>query len=99
MIFQDRDGCRTPMQWLHSTKNAGFSTSDAPMLPLITDPVYGYEQVAVDLQQKTPNSLLNWMRRTIRKRKKFPVRVLFVSSGGVDGLPYRFLHAVFSKWS
>ncbi|HEY3066616.1 MAG TPA: maltose alpha-D-glucosyltransferase [Methylomirabilota bacterium] len=69
----DRNGVRTPMQW-SSDRNAGFSTADAARLylPVIADPVYGYQAVNVAAQQKTPSSLLNTMKRLIATRKKCP---------------------------
>jgi maltose alpha-D-glucosyltransferase/alpha-amylase len=70
----DRDGVRTPMQW-SADRNAGFSKADFAMLyfPLIMDPVYGYQAVNVEAQQRVSTSLLHWMRHTIALRKKHPV--------------------------
>ncbi len=70
----DRNGVRTPMQW-SSDRNAGFSRADpnALYLPLVLDPVYGYQAINVEAQQRTPSSLLNWMRRLIAIRKRYPV--------------------------
>jgi maltose alpha-D-glucosyltransferase / alpha-amylase len=70
----DRDGVRTPMQW-SGDRNAGFSRADtqALFLPLVQDPVYGYQAVNVEAQRRTPSSLLNWMRRLIAIRKRYPV--------------------------
>lgn len=70
----DRNGVRTPMQW-SGDRNAGFSKADPSRLylPVITDPVYGYEAVNVEAQIQTPHSLLHWMRRLIAIRKKHPV--------------------------
>jgi maltose alpha-D-glucosyltransferase/alpha-amylase len=67
----DRNGVRTPMQW-SSDRNAGFSTADPAQLylPVITDPVYGYQAVNVAAQQRTPSSLLNTMKRLIAVRKR-----------------------------
>jgi maltose alpha-D-glucosyltransferase / alpha-amylase len=67
----DRNGVRTPMQWT-GDRNAGFSRADPAMLyaPPIMDPVYGYQAVNVEAQQRNPSSLLNWMRRMIALRKK-----------------------------
>ena len=69
----DRNGVRTPMQW-SSDRNAGFSRADPARLysPVIMDPVYGYEGVNVEAQQRTPTSLLHWMQRMIRVRKQYP---------------------------
>jgi len=70
----DRNGVRTPMQW-NSDRNAGFSKADTAMLysPLVVDPVYGYQSVNVEAQLRTPSSLLNWNKRMIRIRKRYPV--------------------------
>jgi maltose alpha-D-glucosyltransferase/alpha-amylase len=67
----DRNGVRTPMQWT-GDRNAGFSRADPARLylPLILDPVYGYQAINVEAQQRTPSSLLNWMKHIIAVRKK-----------------------------
>lgn len=68
----DRNGVRTPMQWT-SDRNAGFSRADSARLydPVIADPVYGYQSVNVEAQERLPTSLLEWMRRLIRVRKRY----------------------------
>jgi maltose alpha-D-glucosyltransferase / alpha-amylase len=70
----DRNGVRTPMQW-SGDRNAGFSRADAARLynPVIMDPVYGFQAINVEAQQRDPSSLLNWMKRLIRLRKQYPV--------------------------
>ncbi len=70
----DRDGVRTPMQWT-ADRNAGFSQADFARLyfPLIMDPVYGYQAVNVEAQQRYSTSLLNWVREIIHLRKRHPV--------------------------
>jgi maltose alpha-D-glucosyltransferase/alpha-amylase len=70
----DRNGVRTPMQWT-GDRNAGFSRADYALLysPVIADPVYGYQAVNVEAQQRVPSSLLNWMKRLIRIRKRYQV--------------------------
>ena len=70
----DRNGVRTPMQW-SSDRNAGFSRADPARLfaPVIMDPVYGYESINVEAQERSPFSLLNWMKRMIALRKQHPV--------------------------
>jgi maltose alpha-D-glucosyltransferase/alpha-amylase len=70
----DRDGVRTPMQW-SPDRNAGFSTSDPARLylPVIMDPVYGFQALNVEAAQRTTNSFLSWTRRMIEVRKRHPV--------------------------
>jgi maltose alpha-D-glucosyltransferase/alpha-amylase len=74
IFLGDRDGVRTPMQW-SADRNAGFSKADFAMLyfPVIMDPVYGYQAVNVEAQQRHSTSLLHWMRHTIGMRKQHPV--------------------------
>ena len=47
----DRDAVRTPMQWTPD-RNAGFSRCDPGRiyLPVIMDPVYGYQAINVEAQ-------------------------------------------------
>jgi maltose alpha-D-glucosyltransferase / alpha-amylase len=70
----DRDGVRTPMHW-NSDRNAGFSRSDFAQLylPLLMDPVYGYERVNVEAEQRNQNSFLQWFRRLLAVRKQHMV--------------------------
>ncbi|HYT66954.1 MAG TPA: maltose alpha-D-glucosyltransferase [Vicinamibacterales bacterium] len=70
----DRNGVRTPMQWT-SDRNAGFSRTDPAQLyaPPIMDPVYGYQAINVEAQERSPFSLLNWMKRLIALRKQLKV--------------------------
>ena len=70
----DRNGVRTPMQWT-GDRNAGFSRADVHALyaPLVADPVYGYQAVNVEAQERIPGSMLNWMKRLIRVRRAHPV--------------------------
>lgn len=70
----DRDGVRTPMQW-SVDRNAGFSRTDFAQLyfPINMDPVYGYQAVNVEAQQRHSTSLLHWVRRAIALRKQYPV--------------------------
>jgi len=70
----DRNGVRTPMQWT-GDRNAGFSRADPARLfaPPIMDPVYGYQGLNVEAQERSPFSLLNWMKRMIGLRKQFHV--------------------------
>ncbi|WP_191243802.1 maltose alpha-D-glucosyltransferase [Amycolatopsis deserti] len=67
----DRDAVRTPMQWTPD-RNAGFSGCDPGRiyLPVIMDPVYGYQAINVEAQRDSASSLLNWTRRMIEVRKQ-----------------------------
>ncbi|MEU7751296.1 maltose alpha-D-glucosyltransferase [Micromonospora sp. NPDC049101] len=69
----DRDGVRTPMQWTPD-RNAGFSNCDPGRiyLPVIMDPIYGYQAVNVEVETNNPASLLNWTRRMIQVRRQHP---------------------------
>ncbi len=70
----DRDGVRTPMQWTPD-RNGGFSSCDPQRLylPPVMDPIYGYQSLNVEAQQRIPQSLLHWTRRMIEIRKRHPV--------------------------
>jgi maltose alpha-D-glucosyltransferase/alpha-amylase len=67
----DRDAVRTPMQWTPD-RNAGFSGCDPGRiyLPVIMDPIYGYQAINVEAQLNSSPSLLNWTRRMIEVRKQ-----------------------------
>jgi maltose alpha-D-glucosyltransferase / alpha-amylase len=67
----DRNGVRTPMQW-SPDRNAGFSRADPQRLylPPIMDPVYGYQAVNVEAQERDPGSLLNFTKRMLRIRSE-----------------------------
>ena len=70
----DRDGVRTPMQW-SPDRNAGFSTCDPARLylPVLMDPVYGYQALNVEAEMRQADSLLWWTKRMIDIRKRHPV--------------------------
>ncbi|WP_393916341.1 maltose alpha-D-glucosyltransferase [Halostreptopolyspora alba] len=70
----DRDAVRTPMQWT-SDRNAGFSRCDPARLylPIVLDPIYGYQALNVEAQRDNPGSILNWTRKMIHIRKRHPV--------------------------
>ncbi|HEY3872036.1 MAG TPA: maltose alpha-D-glucosyltransferase [Actinocrinis sp.] len=69
----DRDGVRTPMQWTPD-RNAGFSATDPGRLylPVIMDPVFGYQATNVEAQMTSTSSLLHWTKRMIEIRKQNP---------------------------
>jgi maltose alpha-D-glucosyltransferase/alpha-amylase len=70
----DRNGVRTPMQW-NSDRNAGFSKCDPARLylPVVMDPIYGYQAINVEAQLSDQSSLLHWTRNMIALRKLFQV--------------------------
>jgi maltose alpha-D-glucosyltransferase/alpha-amylase len=69
----DRDAVRTPMQW-SPDRNAGFSRCDPGRLylPVIADPVYGFQAVNVEAQLNNTSSLLHWTRRMLQVRREHP---------------------------
>ncbi|PWW03569.1 maltose alpha-D-glucosyltransferase/alpha-amylase [Hoeflea marina] len=70
IFLGDRDGVRTPMQW-SPDRNGGFSRADPASLtlPTIQDPLYGYEAVNVEAQERDRHSLLNWVKRMLAVRR------------------------------
>jgi maltose alpha-D-glucosyltransferase / alpha-amylase len=78
----DRHGVRTPMQW-SAEKNAGFSESEETYLPVIDDPVYGYQKVNVTAQEKEPGSLLWATRYLLAARRRHPA----LQHGRLEFLP------------
>ena len=93
IFLGDRDGVRTPMQWT-SDRNGGFSRADPQrlVLPPIQDPVYGFEAVNVEAQQRDPSSLLNWTRRLLATRRSTQVfgrgRITLMHPGNRKVLAY-----------
>ena len=93
----ERQCTRTPMQW-SVERQGGFTTSDRPFMPVISEGPYGYQHVCVAEQRRDPNSLLNWMERLIRMRKELPeigwgdFKVLRTSSAEVLALRYDWRH-------
>jgi len=71
IFLHDRDGVRTPMQWT-SDRNGGFSRADPAslILPLLQDPLYGFQAVNAEAQVRDPHSLLHWMRRILSVRSR-----------------------------
>jgi maltose alpha-D-glucosyltransferase/alpha-amylase len=70
----DRNGVRTPMQWT-GDRNAGFSRADPQRLfaPPVMDPLFGYQAINVEAQERAPSSLLHFMRRMLALRKQYKV--------------------------
>ena len=72
--LEDRDAVRTPMQW-SPDRNAGFSSADPGRLylPAVMDPIYGFQAVNVEAQQRSEGSLLHFTRRMLEIRRSHPV--------------------------
>ncbi len=62
-----RDGARTPIPWRSDAPGQGFTSGD-PWLPFGED----HHQLAVDVQQADPNSLLAFTRRVVALRRRVP---------------------------
>ena len=71
LSLPERDCARTPMQW-STEPHGGFTKSSTPVMPVISDGPYGFDQVNVAQQRRDPNSQLNWIERIIRMRKEVP---------------------------
>ena len=95
LSLKERDAVRTPMQW-SADKNAGFSTSKKPVLPVIEKGPYAFDMMNVEMQRRSSDSLLNWMTRLIRLRQECTEigwgewRILDTGSPTVLGMYYRW---------
>jgi maltose alpha-D-glucosyltransferase/alpha-amylase len=95
LSLPERECARTPMQW-SSDKNGGFSTADRTVRPVISDPIYGYQRVNVEVQRRDPQSFINWVERKIRMRRECPEiswgdwRILDPGTPGVLVMRYDF---------
>ena len=92
--LHERNAIRTPMQW-STEPNAGFSTAEKLVRPVIRRGVYDYEHVNVEEQRRDPESLLQWTARMIRLRKQCPEvgwgewRIVPAGSSAVLAIEYR----------
>ena len=95
LALKERTTVRTPMQWSRE-RNAGFSTADKLVRPVIADGPYGYEKVNVESQLRDTDSLLRWMIRMIRLRTECPE----IGWGECSILPVRTRHvlALLYRW-
>lgn len=62
-----RDGERTPMQW-DTSKNAGFTTSDHPWLPIPPNAA----QYNVEVESRDPQSILSFYKKLLDLRRSDP---------------------------
>lgn len=67
----ERTAVRTPMHWSDDPQ-AGFSTAEKTVQPVISKGPYSCEKVNVEIQRRDQNSLFNWTARMIRLRKECP---------------------------
>ena len=63
-----RDGSRTPIPWHDEGKHAGFSHADEAYLPVPES----HREKAVSIQERDPDSMLNFMRGLMAWRKNQP---------------------------
>ncbi len=97
IYLADRHGVRTPMQWT-SDRNGGFSRADPQRLcaPPVMDPVFGFQAVNVEAQERSAASLLHWMRRMIALRQAHPTfgrgSIDFVETGNRRVLAFTRTH-------
>ena len=82
--LRERDAIRTPMQWT-AGPNAGFSTAERLVRPVVDRGPYRYEEVNVEEQLRRPDSLLRRLTELIRIRKECPE----IGSGAWRILPTR----------
>jgi maltose alpha-D-glucosyltransferase/alpha-amylase len=93
LTLKERDAVRTPMQWADEVQ-AGFSTAEQTIHPIIGTGVYSNKQINVEAQRRDPSSLLNWTARMIRLRKECPEigwgswKILPTGSSKVLGMRY-----------
>ncbi|MEO6872634.1 MAG: alpha-amylase family protein [Chthoniobacterales bacterium] len=71
LALKERNSVRTPMPWSNDPQ-AGFTTSEHPIRPVLHKGPFGYETVNVEAQRREDDSLLNWMAGMIRLRKECP---------------------------
>jgi maltose alpha-D-glucosyltransferase/alpha-amylase len=93
LSLPERVCCRTPMQW-STEPHGGFTKSNKPVVPVISEGPYGFQHVNAAEQRRDINSMLNWMERIIRMRKEVPevgwgtFEVLKTGDDAVLGLRY-----------
>lgn len=93
LTLPERECARTAMQW-SADRLGGFTTGRRSRVPVIDDPVYGYERVNLEDQRRDPQSLLNWMERKIRMRRECPEiswgewKILKTGTDGVLAMRY-----------
>jgi maltose alpha-D-glucosyltransferase/alpha-amylase len=71
LALPERLAVRTPMQWSPAA-NAGFSTAPRSQLalPVVSRGAYAYREVNVAVEQRDDGSLLRFVQRAIRTRRR-----------------------------
>jgi maltose alpha-D-glucosyltransferase / alpha-amylase len=93
LALPERTCGRTPMQW-STEPNGGFTKSQKPIVPVISEGPYGFQHLNAAEQRRDLNSMLNWTERIIRMRKEVPevgwgaFEVLDVGDNSILGLRY-----------
>jgi maltose alpha-D-glucosyltransferase/alpha-amylase len=93
LSLPERVCCRTPMQW-STEPHGGFTKSDKPVVPVISEGPYSFQHVNAAEQRRDSGSMLNWTERIIRMRKEVPevgwgnFEVLKTGDDAVLGLRY-----------
>ena len=89
LALRERNSVRTPMQW-SAERNAGFSSADKLVRPVVDRGVYAYEEVNVTKQQRDPESPWRSLARMIRLRAECPE----IGWGDWRHLPLRVPHVL-----
>ena len=95
LALPERNSVRTPMPWSND-RQAGFSTAEKTIRPVLHKGPFGYETVNVAAQRREDSSLLNWMTAMIRLRKECPEigwgewQLLKTNAPGVLGMRYEW---------
>ena len=71
LSLPERNCARTAMQWSDEPQG-GFTKSDKPKIPVISNGPYGFAHLNAAAQRRHNGSLLNWTERIIRMRKEVP---------------------------
>ena len=71
LSLPEREALRTPMQWSDKA-NAGFSSADTLVRPVVRDGRFGYPTVNVATSRQDPDSLLRWFEQMIRTLRECP---------------------------
>ena len=71
LSLPDREALRTPMQWADAA-NAGFSTADRLVRPVVADGDFGYPTVNAAAARRDPDSLFTWFQHMIHTLRECP---------------------------